>query len=116
MLKISVSGLRGIIGDSFDIRTVVDYTSAFACLFPKHAKILTARDTRITGDTVAGAVISTLRASGINVIDIGITPTPTALYMVEKLKLHGGIMVSASHNPIEWNALKLIGHGGKFLD
>ena len=55
-------------------------------------------------------------ASGINVIDIGITPTPTALYMVEKLKIHGGIMISASHNPIEWNALKLIGKGGHFLD
>lgn len=115
-LKISISGVRGIIGDGLDIRTVVDYTAAFSCLFPKKAKVLVARDTRLTGDTIANSVISTLMASGINVIDIGITPTPTALYMVEKLKAHGGIMVSASHNPIEWNALKLIGKGGKFLD
>lgn len=115
-LKISISGIRGIIGDGLDIRTVVDYTAAFSCLFPKKAKVLVARDTRLTGDTIANSVISTLMASGINVIDIGITPTPTALYMVEKLKAHGGIMVSASHNPIEWNALKLIGKGGKFLD
>ena len=115
-LKTSISGIRGIIGDGLDIRTVVDYTSAFAGLFPKKAKILVARDTRLTGESIVNAVISTLTASGINVIDIGITPTPTALYMVEKLKLHGGIMVSASHNPIEWNALKLIGKGGKFLD
>ncbi len=115
-LKISISGIRGIIGDGLDIRTVVDYTAAFSCIFPKKAKVLVARDTRLTGDTIANSVISTLMASGINVIDIGITPTPTALYMVEKLKAHGGIMVSASHNPIEWNALKLIGKGGKFLD
>ena len=115
-LKISISGVRGIIGDGLDIRTVVDYTAAFSCLFPKKSKVLVARDTRLTGDTIANSVISTLMASGINVIDIGITPTPTALYMVEKLKAHGGIMVSASHNPIEWNALKLIGKGGKFLD
>ena len=115
-LKISISGIRGIIGDGLDIRRVVDYTAAFSCLFPKKAKVLVARDTRLTGDTIANSVISTLMASGINVIDIGITPTPTALYMVEKLKAHGGIMVSASHNPIEWNALKLIGKGGKFLD
>lgn len=116
MLKASVSGIRGIIGDGLNIRTVVDYTLAFAGLFPKKAKILVARDTRITGESISKAVISALNASGIDVFDIGITPTPTALYMVEKLKLHGGIMVSASHNPIEWNALKLIGKGGKFLD
>ncbi|WPC25009.1 phosphoglucosamine mutase [Brachyspira hyodysenteriae] len=115
-LKTSISGIRGIIGDGLDIKAVVDYTSAFACLFPKKAKILVARDTRITGESILNAVVSTLTASGINVIDIGITPTPTALYMVEKLKIHGGIMISASHNPIEWNALKLIGKGGHFLD
>ncbi|WP_157150442.1 phosphoglucosamine mutase [Brachyspira sp. SAP_772] len=115
-LKTSISGIRGIIGDGLDISTIVDYTSAFASLFPKKAKILVARDTRITGESILNAVAATLMASGINVIDIGITPTPTALYMVEKLKIHGGIMISASHNPIEWNALKLIGKGGHFLD
>ena len=115
-LKTSISGIRGIIGDGLDISTIVDYTSAFASLFPKKAKILVARDTRITGESILNAVVATLMASGINVIDIGITPTPTALYMVEKLKIHGGIMISASHNPIEWNALKLIGKGGHFLD
>ena len=83
---------------------------------PKKAKILVARDTRITGESILNAVVAILMASGINVIDIGITPTPTALYMVEKLKIHGGIMISASHNPIEWNALKLIGKRGHFLD
>lgn len=77
------------------LRTVVDYTEAFSCLFPKKVKVLVARD------TIASSVISTPMASGINVIDIGITPTPTVLYMVEKLKAHSGIMVSASHNPME---------------
>lgn len=100
-LKISISGIRGIIGDGLDIRTVVDYTVAFSCLFPKKVKVLVAIDTRLTGDTIANSVISTLMAYGINVIDIGITPTPTVLYMVEKLKAHGGIMVSASI--IQWN-------------
>ena len=73
-LKTSISGIRGIIGDGLDIRAVVDYTAAFACLFPKKAKVLVARDTRITGESILNAVASTLMASGINVIDIGIYP------------------------------------------
>lgn len=115
-LKTSISGIRGIIGDGLDIPAIVYYTEAFACMLPKKAKILIARDTRITGQMIANAVSATLMASGIDVIDIGITPTPTASYMVDKLNLNGGIIVSASHNPIEWNALKLIGRGGKFLN
>ena len=56
-LKTSISGIRGIIGDGLDIRTVVDYTSAFAGLFPKKAKILVARDTRLTGESIFNAAI-----------------------------------------------------------
>lgn len=115
-LKTSISGIRGIIGDGLDIPEIVYYTGAFAYTLPKKSKVLIARDTRMTGKMVANAVSATLMACGIDVIDIGIAPTPTALYMVDKMNLHGGIMVSASHNPIEWNALKLIGRKGRFLN
>lgn len=115
-LKTSISGIRGIISDGLDIPTIVNYTSAFAYSMPLKASILIGRDTRITGDYISKVVSATLEASGIEVIDAGIVPTPTALYMIEKLNLNGGIIVTASHNPIEWNALKLVGRSGIFLN
>ena len=115
-LKASISGIRGIIGDGLDVLEIVKYVSAFAYSLPVGSKVLIARDTRLTGDMVRGAVYSALTGSGIDVIDIGIVPTPTALFMVDHLNIDGGIMISASHNPIEWNALKLIGKNGRFLN
>lgn len=114
-IKATISGLRAVVGDGLDIKTVVEYTEAYACTLPNKAKILVGRDTRLTGKIIANTVISTLIASGIDVIDCGIITTPTALYNVEHLKLHGAIIVTASHNPIEWNALKFVGKNGKFF-
>ena len=117
ILKLSISGIRGIIGNGLDIPEIVYYTSAFRSLLDSQKPtVLLARDTRLTGEMVSQAVSATLLASGVDVIDAGIIPTPTALYMIDKLNLHGGIMVSASHNPIEWNALKLIGKNGRFFN
>jgi len=116
-LKLSISGIRGIIGESLNIPEIVYYTSAFRSLLTSSKpRILLARDTRLTGKMISNVVSSTLIASGVDVIDAGIIPTPTALYMTKKLNLHGAIIVSASHNPIEWNALKLVGKNGRFLD
>lgn len=118
-IKASISGIRGIVGDGIDIKSIVQYSEAFSVLIKESintkAKALIAQDTRLTGKMIKDAVCSTLIASGIDVFDIGIAPTPTALYITDKLKLNGAIIVSASHNPIEWNALKLVGKGGRFF-
>jgi len=111
---VSVSGIRGIIGNGLEPEVLVKYTSAFADFCGK-GKIVIGRDGRISGDMVKNIVFGTLMAKGIDVIDIGITPTPTVLYNVLKHKALGGISLSASHNPNEWNALKLINSDGEFM-
>lgn len=113
-LMVSVSGIRGIIGSGLEPETLVKYTSAFADFCGK-GKIVVGRDGRISGDMVKSIVFGTLMAKGMDVIDIGITPTPTVLFNVLKHKALGGISLSASHNPNEWNALKLINADGEFM-
>ncbi|MEG8945510.1 phosphoglucosamine mutase [Rosettibacter firmus] len=113
-LMVSVSGIRGIIGDGLDPQTIIKYTSAFAEFCGK-GKIILGSDGRISGEMVKSIVIGTLLAKGLDVIDIGICPTPTVLFNVKKLKAAGGIQISASHNPNEWNALKLINRKGEFM-
>lgn len=113
-LMVSVSGVRGIIGDGLDPDVLVKYTSAYADFCGK-GKIVLGSDGRITGEMVRNIVIGTLMAKGNDVIDIGICPTPTVLFNVKKLKAVGGIQLSASHNPNEWNALKLLNRHGEFM-
>ena len=113
-LMVSVSGIRGIIGDGLDPNTLVKYTSAYADFCGK-GKIVIGSDGRISGNMVKNIVIGTLLAKGNDVIDIGICPTPTVLYNVQKLGAVGGIQISASHNPNEWNALKLLNSSGEFM-
>lgn len=110
----SISGIRGIVGDGIDPQNLVHFTAAFA-KFCNYGKIVVGRDSRITGDYFSKIVTGTLVASGCDVIDIGIVPTPTVQIYVEELKASGGIVISASHNPNEWNALKLINSNGTFL-
>lgn len=113
-LMVSVSGIRGIIGNGLDPNTIVKYASAFADFCGK-GKIVLGSDGRISGHMVKHIVIGTLLAKGNDVIDLGICPTPTVLFNVRKLKAAGGIQISASHNPNEWNALKLINRNGEFM-
>lgn len=113
-LMVSVSGVRGIIGDGLDPNVLVRYTSAYAD-FIGNGKIVVGRDARITGEMVSNIVVGTLMAKGFDVIDIGICPTPTVLYTVKTLGANGGIAISASHNPNEWNALKLLNGRGEFM-
>ncbi len=110
----SISGIRGIVGDGLDPQLLVKFTSAFA-EFCGNGKIILGRDSRITGDYFSKIVAGTLIAKGCEVIDIGIVPTPTVQIYVEEEKAQGGIMISASHNPNEWNALKLLNSEGTFL-
>jgi len=114
-LMVSVSGIRGIIGDSLIPTEVIKYTEAFGT-YLGCSRIVVGRDSRVTGEMVKHAVLSGLLAVGCDVIDIGICATPTVQMTVEKLKARGGIAITASHNPIEWNALKLIAETGMFLD
>ncbi|MHB8929885.1 MAG: phosphoglucosamine mutase [Melioribacteraceae bacterium] len=113
-LMVSISGIRGIIGDGLDPNVLVKYTSAYADFCGK-GKIVIGSDGRITGEMVRNIVIGTLLAKGNDVIDIGICPTPTVLFNVKKLKAAGGIQISASHNPNQWNALKLLNRSGEFM-
>lgn len=113
-LMVSVSGIRGLVGDGLDPNTIVKYASAYAEFCGK-GKIVIGSDGRISGEMVKHSLIGTLIAKGNDVIDIGICPTPTVLYNVNKLGAVGGIQISASHNPNEWNALKLLNKNGEFM-
>lgn len=113
-LMVSVSGIRGLVGDGLDPNTIVKYASAYAD-FCGEGKIVIGSDGRISGDMVKHTLIGTLIAKGNDVVDIGICPTPTVLYNVTKLGAVGGIQISASHNPNEWNALKLLNKKGEFM-
>lgn len=114
-LMVSVSGIRGIIGDGLEPEVLVKYTSAYADFTGTGGKIVLGSDGRISGGMVKNIVAGTLMAKGFDVIDIGICPTPTVLYTVKQLKAAGGIQLSASHNPNEWNALKLLNDQGEFM-
>ncbi|HSP88107.1 MAG TPA: hypothetical protein VLN45_08230, partial [Ignavibacteriaceae bacterium] len=113
-LMVSISGIRGLVGDGLDPEVLVKFTSAYADFIGK-GKIVLGRDARISGEMVSNIVTGTLIAKGLDVIDIGICPTPTVQYTVKKLKANGGIAISASHNPNEWNALKLLNSTGQFM-
>jgi phosphomannomutase len=113
-LMVSISGIRGIVGDGLDPQVLVKYTSAYGDFIGK-GTIIIGRDARITGEMVKSIVTGTLLAKGLNVIDIGICPTPTVQYTVKTLGAQGGIAISASHNPNEWNALKLLNSTGQFM-
>lgn len=113
-LMVSVSGIRGIVGNGLDPETIVKYTSAYAD-FIGSGKVVIGRDARITGEMVQSLISGTLLAKGLDVVEIGICPTPTVQYTVKNLGASGGIAISASHNPNQWNALKLLNNTGQFM-
>ncbi len=118
----SISGIRGTIGGSqgqnltpFDI---VKFSAGYAKWIlekNKTPKVVIGRDARMSGALLSNLVASTLMSMGVNVIDLGLSTTPTVEFAVEQEKADGGIILTASHNPKEWNALKLLNHKGEFL-
>lgn len=112
---VSISGIRGIVGETLTPEVLINFASAFGEFCGK-GKIIVGRDSRVTGEMVQNFVVSALNSVGCDVVEIGIVPTPTVQMMVEKFHAAGGIAVTASHNPIEWNAMKLISETGLFLD
>jgi phosphomannomutase len=113
-LKASISGIRGIVGESLTPDVIVKYVSAYSQMMPA-GPILLGRDSRPSGDVLCNFVAYLLNCLGREVIEIGIVPTPTVLFCVKEKGYAGGIVITASHNPIEWNALKLVNSKGKFL-
>ncbi len=119
-LMVSISGIRGIVGESLTPDVVIKYASAYAeyCRRrqPDNPAVVLGRDGRITGKVFANMVSSTLLSMGVNVRAIGVCPTPTVALAVEHSDAVGGISVTASHNPIQWNGLKFFAKTGMFLD
>ncbi|CAI8855903.1 phosphoglucosamine mutase [Chryseobacterium sp. IT-36CA2] len=120
----SISGIRGTIGgkvnDNLTPLDVVKFASAFGTWLQnnKNKKDLTliiGRDARISGQMVSSLVTATLQGLGINVVDLGLSTTPTVEVMVPELNADGGIILTASHNPKQWNALKLLNEKGEFI-
>jgi phosphomannomutase len=111
---ISVSGLRGIVGDSLTPDVTVRYVAAFASLLPP-GPVVVSRDGRTTGAMLAAAVHSALAASGRTVLDAGIAATPTLGVLVKAHRAAGGVQISASHNPLPYNGLKLFNTDGRVI-
>ena len=119
----SISGIRGTIGgkpgDNLTPVDIVKFTAAYGKIITENAEnktIVVGRDARISGEMVSNLVIGTLQSIGVNVIDLGLSTTPTVEIAVPKLNAAGGIILTASHNPGQWNALKLLNSKGEFID
>jgi phosphomannomutase len=118
-LMVSVSGIRGRVGEALTPEVVSRYAAAFGAWSIAQGtsrRIVVGRDSRVSGAMFHRIVMGTLQLAGCDVIDIGLTTTPGCQLAVEHHHAAGGLMLSASHNPIEWNALKLIGSSGLFLE
>jgi len=113
-LMVSVSGVRGIYGDTLTPEIAMKYAAHFG-IFSKRGKIIVGRDSRVTGPAMFNAVTAGLMSVGCDVVDLGIVSTPTVLLAVEESDASGGISITASHNPAEWNAMKFVGENGMFL-
>ena len=114
----SISGVRGIVGSDLTAEVVARYAAAFGRLVTTDERraIVLARDSRESGPEFVAAARAALIAAGVDVVDAGMIPTPTAQLAVEHHRAAGGIIITASHNPIEWNALKFVGPDGLFLN
>ena len=121
----SISGIRGTIGgktnEGLNPLAIVKFTAAYATFIRKHTplttnRIVVGRDARISGEMVKSVVVGTLTGMGFDVVDIGMATTPTVEIAVVMERACGGIILTASHNPKQWNALKLLNEKGEFLN
>ena len=119
----SISGFRGTIGGKPDNGLtpidIVKLTSSFVCLIRRSGvnrpRIVVGRDGRLSGTMVNQLVCGALQGMGADVIDIGLSTTPTVEVAVTEMKADGGVILTASHNPRQWNALKLLNNKGEFI-
>jgi len=125
-LMISISGVRGIVGESLTPELLMRMGEAFGTYArarrsaekggKQPPRVVVGRDTRVSGEMVKHSVFAGLLATGCSIVDLGVVTTPTAAMAVEHMGADGGVVISASHNPIEWNALKFFGPDGVYLD
>ncbi|PIE33322.1 phosphoglucosamine mutase [candidate division KSB3 bacterium] len=114
-LKISISGVRGIVGDFLTPQLIESFARAFGT-FVGPGRVMVGRDTRTSGEMLFHAVCSGLLSTGCIPVDLGICPTPSVQIRTKETEALGGIIITASHNPSQWNALKFIGKNGIFLN
>jgi phosphomannomutase len=114
-LKVGISGVRGIVGESLTPTVITRFAQAYGT-YTRGGRIVIGSDTRVSGEMVKYGVFSGLLSCGCEIIDLGICPVPTLQLMLTHLQCDGGIMITASHNPIEWNALKFFSREGVYLN
>src|SRR5688500_19811785 len=119
-LMVSVSGVRGRVGEALTPEVIAKFAAGFGAWAKGRAAavagIVVGRDSAVSGPMFQPVVPAALQSVGGDVIDVGMAPTPTIQLAVEHHHAAGGLAITASHNPIEWNALKFIGPSGLFLD
>ena len=118
-LMVSVSGVRGRVGEALTPEVVATFAAGFgAWAAGRHPNrtIVVGRDSRVSGPMFHRVVLAALQSVGCDVVDLGMVPTPTVQLAVEHHHAAGGLAITASHNPVEWNALKFIASTGLFLD
>ena len=110
-LKISISGVRGIVGDFLTPQLIESFAKAFGT-FVGPGRVMVGRDTRTSGEMLLHAVCSGLLSTGCIPVDLGICPTPSVQIRTKETEATGGIIITASHNPAQWNGLKFLGTDG----
>jgi phosphomannomutase len=114
-LKISISGVRGVVGDSLTPQLLASFAQAFGSYLGR-GKVIVGQDARISGTMVKNAIYSGILSVGCQPVDVGICPIPSILILTKERRAIGGIAVTASHNPKDWNGLKFINGKGLFLN
>jgi phosphomannomutase len=114
-LKIGISGVRGVVGETFTPELVVGFAQAFGTYLDS-GRVLVCRDTRSSGPMARSAVLAGLLAAGCEAFDLGVCPTPSLQLAVKWLRADGGISITAGHNPEPWNALKFVRGDGLYLN
>ncbi len=115
LLKLNISGVRGLVGQTITPELVIDFASAFGTMLPP-GPVLVGRDSRKSGLMVLEAAVSALLATGHEVINLGICPTPIIQFLVRQRRAVGALAITAGHNPAEWNALNFINGQGTYLN
>lgn len=110
----SISGIRGIVGDTLTPQILKSHVCAFLQI-TKAKRVVIGRDSRPTGEAISQYVSGICRLCGVNVVDVGLSTTPSVEILTTELKADAGIIITASHNPLEWNALKFLNAKGLFL-
>jgi phosphomannomutase len=112
---ISISGVRGVVGEGLTPEVMLSFAQAYGT-YCKSGRVVLGRDSRVSGPMFHSAVTAGLIAAGCEMIDIGIAPTPTTKIATHNLHAAGGLVITASHNPVMWNGLKMLASDGLFLD